>query len=192
MFIHRVAALAAAAVLALASCGGVAAHHQGRRATAAPIEYRTPPPAPAGSVIPNPPPCDCDGPGPPTETPTATPTPIPIATAAPETVESQSVAQVGTVRPSSAPYDGRCGPYPDAVTRWWGEVTKYDWDWCTALYVIFAESGGLNVYNYQGSGACGVMQLLPCMYPDDGAANIEYGYWHKYVPAGWAPWAVMG
>ena len=89
-------------------------------------------------------------------------------------------------------YDGRCGPYPDAVARWWGEVTKYDWDPCTALYVIYRESGGQNVYNYEGSGACGVMQLLPCMYPDDGAANIRYGYEHKYVPSGWSPWAVMG
>ena len=186
--VHRAAWCVLAAILALASCG------HSRAAPTPTIEYRTPPPQHVGdrvAEIPNPPPCDCDGPGLPTETPTATPTPIPIATPAPETVAAQSVAQVGTVSPTSAQYDGRCGPYPDAVTRWWGEVTRYDWDWCTALWVIYRESGGQNVYNYEGSGACGVMQLLPCMFPDDGVANIEYGYWHKYVPSGWAPWAVM-
>lgn len=102
--------------------------------------------------------------------------------------EAQSVEAIRPV-PAGGGYNGQCGGgYDGSVTQWWPVVTQYDWDPCTALMVIDTESGGRSVYNTQGSGACGVMQLLPCQYPNDGAANIAAGY-GKYVDAGgWSPW----
>lgn len=133
------------------------------------------------------------------ETPTTAPTtvaapgasPTPATTApAPVEAEAQTAAPVHPVMATSA-YQGQCPGYfsPD-VTRWWPLIIQYGWDPCTALWVIDRESGGLNVYNYEGSGACGVMQLLPCEYPEDAAMNIARGY-QKYVEAGgWRPWVV--
>lgn len=110
-------------------------------------------------------------------------------------VEAQSTAPTIVPvppEPQGAAYAGQCGwGYSANVTRWWPVITQYPWDACTVVYIISRESGGLNVYNFEGSGACGVMQLLPCRYPSDGAANIAYGYYHKYLLAGWSPWAVM-
>ncbi len=116
--------------------------------------------------------------------------PAPVATAAPAAPAAEAQSE-GSIQPLSAGggYNGQCGgSYSSSVTQWWGVVSQYNWDPCTALSVIATESGGLNVYNAQGSGACGVMQLLPCQYPDDGASNIAAGY-AKYVAAGgWSPW----
>jgi soluble lytic murein transglycosylase-like protein len=119
---------------------------------------------------------------------TATPTQAPAETQ----VEAESAAEVQPLAaPATGAYAGQCGwGYSTNVTRWWPVIIQYGWDACTALSVIDRESGGLNVYNYQGSGACGVMQLLPCEYPDDGASNIARGY-QKYLAAGgWSPWVV--
>lgn len=146
--------------------------------------------------VPLPPACSA-GCEPPTQTPTATLTPIPIVTPAPETVASESVAQVGTAWPSSQ-YAGQCGDYPETVTRWWGEVTRYPWDACTVLMIINRESTGQPaVSNYEGSGAAGLMQVMPSTWaeagcggsPFDGVANIACG-WRLYTIDGWRPWAV--
>jgi len=137
------------------------------------------------SATPNPPPCDMEC-APPTDTPTppptatpVTPTPTPLAAPTDAPVEAQSVG---------GDYAGQCGGgYFDTVTQWWAVITQYPWDACTVLAIIQRESHGLNVYNYEGSGACGVLQLLPCEYPDDGAANIAAGF-AKWEVAGWSPW----
>lgn len=195
--VHRVGWCVLAAVLALGSCGGV-------RAQATPtIEYRTPVSQEATSAAT----------ATVTATVTATATPTVVATATPEAVpvlpepggaggatgQGDDGLSLSPVRPVVQPtagagltYAGQCGPYDATVTRWWPVIIQYPWDACSVLYIINRESGGLNVYNYEGSGACGVMQLLPCEYPDDGAMNIAAGY-QKYVAAGgWSPWEVIG
>lgn len=196
-----------AAVLALAASAGMAGCGAGRAFHATPtIEYITPTVATPTLVIPT----ETQRP---TLTPTSTPEFKPAIIAAPTIqVSGQSLekltpvetvqAPTGTVQAGSgngvtstraAAYEGQCGwGYSTNVTRWWPVITQYPWDACTVVYIISRESGGLNVYNFEGSGACGVMQLLPCRYPYDGAANIAYGYYHKYLLAGWSPWAVMG
>lgn len=86
-------------------------------------------------------------------------------------------------------------PHGNAWERW-RPLVKWTWPAAlvnTVISVIRYESSGQEfVYNHGGSGAYGLMQLLPrppgVTYAYD---QLVYAYWHKYVPAGysWSPWA---
>lgn len=97
----------------------------------------------------------------PTVTPVATWTatpipPTPIPTATPEVSR-------GTVNSSSVQPVRPIGGY--GAEQWRALVASVFPEWAVdeALYVIQHESeGDPNVYNRQGSGACGLFQLLPC------------------------------
>ena len=77
----------------------------------------------------------------------------------------------------------------------WTPLLRYTWPHYlvpTAVQVIRYESGGAPYrYNSAGSGAFGLMQLLPrpagVWSP---LSQLRYAYWRKYVPAGgWSPWS---
>ena len=77
----------------------------------------------------------------------------------------------------------------------WRPLLRYTWPHSlvdTAVRVIRFESGGAAYrYNTAGSGAFGLMQLLPrpagVWSP---LSQLRYAYWRKYVPAGgWSPWS---
>jgi hypothetical protein len=191
--------LAALTVAAIA-CGEGA---QSQAAQASPtIEFMTPAPSVAATIAtstatrPATPVPTAPAPASPSPTPTVavpTPTvagpPTPVATVPPPPTAAVEAQSAGDIHPvGGAGYQGQCGAYSASVTQWWPVVTQYDWDPCTALEVIETESGGANVYNTQGSGACGVMQLLPCQYPNNGAANIAAGYAKYAAAGGWSPW----
>jgi len=73
-------------------------------------------------------------------------------------------------------------------------IKEYDWDWRIASATFYAESGFNPVMN--SIGACGVTQLYTCPNINwrDARTNIDYAYWHKYIPSlkrrgnGWLPW----
>jgi len=73
-------------------------------------------------------------------------------------------------------------------------IREYDWDWRIASATFYAESGFNPVMN--SIGACGVTQLYTCPNINwrDARTNIDYAYWHKYIPSlkrrgnGWLPW----
>lgn len=72
-----------------------------------------------------------------------------------------------------------------AVEQWRPLVASVFPAWAVdeALYVISRESGGdPNVYNRQGSGACGLFQTLPCECLDP-ACNVAVAY-RKWVGGG--------
>lgn len=98
---------------------------------------------------------------------------------------------------STAAPDGsllaQCGrDYPAGVHRWAPVAAQYSWDVCAWANIVDCESDGDEwVMNYSGSGACGVMQHLPCQYLGDGAGSIALGY-AKYAERGWQPWTVGG
>lgn len=85
-------------------------------------------------------------------------------------------------------------PHGNAWERWRPLVR---WVWparCvnTVIEIIHWESGGQEyVWNHGGSGAFGLMQLLP--KPSGvwtAREQLEYAHHHKYIPAGgWSPWA---
>lgn len=56
-------------------------------------------------------------------------------------------------------------------------ICSYDWPCEEALYVSWHESGHqLWVLNYEGSGACGLFQTLPCVGYGDIEANLDEAY----------------
>ena len=89
-------------------------------------------------------------------------------------------------------------PHGNAWERWRPLVR---WVWPSSLVntvicIIRAESSGSEFrYNTGGSGAYGLMQLLPrpsgVTYAYE---QLVYAYWHKYVAAGYSfsPWASSG
>lgn len=87
----------------------------------------------------------------------------------------------------------RCGKfYPARVEYWASTAAQYDWDLCAWANIVDCESDGDEwIMNATGSGACGVMQHLPCQHLGDGAGSIALGY-AKYAERGWQPWTVGG
>lgn len=88
--------------------------------------------------------------------------------------------------------------YGSSVGRWTRLARRTGWPWPqfpTLMYVIERESGGNpSVFNYQGSGAAGLLQLAPCHYsgrfdPTDPRANLSYGL-KLFRGSGWSPWAL--
>jgi hypothetical protein len=63
------------------------------------------------------------------------------------------------------------------------------------MYVIDRESGGNpSVFNYEGSGCAGLLQLAPCHYsgrfdPTNAKRNLSYGL-RLWRGSGWAPWSL--
>lgn len=117
-----------------------------------------------------------------TPTVTPTPTPIPIPTFQAHTASAASVINI----------EG-CGQlFISQVAQWWDLIIQYDWDPCAALRIINCESKGDPwVYNFTGSGACGLWQHLPCQYPGDAVGSTALAY-QKYASRGWQPWIVGG
>ena len=91
--------------------------------------------------------------------------------------------------------------YGATVGRWVWLSDDVGWpaaQWPTLFYVIERESGGYpGIMNSQGSGAAGLLQLMPGWYtgqwglpagnPRDPRYNLRSGHlmWHK---EGWRPW----
>lgn len=78
------------------------------------------------------------------------------------------------------------------VDRWGPLVASVfpEWAVCDALFVISVESeGNPNVYNFTGSGACGLFQLLPCESTDPYLNTL--GAYRKWLDGGqdfWKHW----
>lgn len=106
---------------------------------------------------------------------------------------ADTVVQAAAVPAAPSAAAGACGPFRhgDAVARWYTLVASYsDWDVCTGLHIIDLESGGdPNIWNSQGSGACGLWQTLPCDRGTDPVANTELAHL-KWLARGWHPWSV--
>ena len=90
-------------------------------------------------------------------------------------------------------YSARFGT---SVGRWTRLSRRVGWPWSqldTLMFVIDRESNGdPNVANYQGSGATGLLQLMPIHWagkfdPRDPRKNLAYGY-KLYRSSGWTPW----
>lgn len=93
---------------------------------------------------------------------------------------------------------------PAPVGRWVRLARKAGWEWPqmdTLMHVIARESSGsASVDNGQGSGAAGLLQLMPGWYagdyynfpdfdPHDPYLNLYYG--HKgWLVSGWSPWSL--
>lgn len=60
-------------------------------------------------------------------------------------------------------------------------ICSYPWPCQEALNVARHESGLQSIYNREGSGACGIFQLLPCVCIDP-VCNIGYAYAVKWAP----------
>jgi hypothetical protein len=91
---------------------------------------------------------------------------------------------------------------PVPVGRWVWLARDVGWQWSQIdmlMHIIARESSGSpTVTNTQGSGATGLLQLMPGWYagdyynfpdfnPKDARLNLYYG--HKgYEESGWAPW----
>ena len=97
-------------------------------------------------------------------------------------------------------YSDFAGRYvePGPVGRWVWLAREVGWPWSTIdnlMHIIARESSGCaTVPNSQGSGATGLLQLMPMHWegkfnPKDPRKNLSYG--HKlYLEAGWSPWAL--
>lgn len=97
-------------------------------------------------------------------------------------------------------YSSQYGP---AVGRWAWLAADVSWapsEWPTLFMVIDRESGGMpGVDNGAGSGAAGLLQLMPGWYsgqwgypagdPHDPRYNLKAGVW-MWHREGWQPWAV--
>jgi len=91
--------------------------------------------------------------------------------------------------------------YGATVGRWVWLADDVGWppaQWPTLFFVVDRESGGFpGIMNSQGSGAAGLLQLMPGWYtgqwglpagnPRDPRYNLRSGHlmWHK---EGWRPW----
>lgn len=107
-----------------------------------------------------------------TPVPTATPTAVPLT-------------------PTPIPQSWNCtGNWQ--VDRWGPLVASVfpEWAVCEALFIIQHESNGdPNVWNFQGSGACGLFQLLPCESTDPYLNTL--GAHRKWLDGGqdfWKHW----
>lgn len=89
--------------------------------------------------------------------------------------------------------------YGKSVARWTRLSRRVGWSWATMptlMRVIGRESGGdPAVYNYAGSGAAGLLQLMPVHYsgrfsPTDPRANLAYGL-RLWRAGGWSAWGVQ-
>jgi Sec-independent protein translocase protein TatA len=108
---------------------------------------------------------------------------------------------------STHSYDDFCGRHiedPTKVGRWVYLARKAGWPWNAMdklMHVIARESSGYpGVSNSAGSGAAGLLQLMPGWYsgsyynfpdfdPYNAYLNLYYG--HKgWLESGWVPWAV--
>lgn len=127
----------------------------------------------------------------PPDTPTPIPTAIPTPTVKP-TPRPIPPPPSAVVDASGAPgiWVEQCGRYySERVAQWLVVVSDYDWNICTALTLIDCESKGHeDIYNYAGSGACGLWQHLPCQHNGNGRASTALA-WAKYQSRGWQPWA---
>ena len=117
-----------------------------------------------------------DGPIEPTATPTASPTPVPtstpVPTATPTPVPPPPPTPTAFVPQQLAPATSST---QDLIIL----LSQYPWSVDEALYVISKESNfDPNVWNFEGSGACGLFQLLPCTCIDI-ECNIQQAY-HKW------------
>lgn len=94
--------------------------------------------------------------------------------------------------------------YGAAVGRWvWlaDDVGWPSWSWPRLFMIIDRESGGFpGIMNSQGSGAAGLLQLMPGWYcgdyynfptfnPRDPRKNLYYGH-RGWLVSGWAPWSL--
>lgn len=127
---------------------------------------------------------------------TATPTLTPVPPAAPVTREPVPSAARGTVEAAStgSGYEllAHCGrTYPDRVYLWATTAATYGWNLCEWANIVDCESDGDEWVSNPSSGACGVMQHLPCAHLGDGYGSIALGY-AKYQERGWQPWTVGG
>jgi soluble lytic murein transglycosylase-like protein len=104
-------------------------------------------------------------------------------------------------------YDDFCGRHiedPAKVGRWVSLARKAGWPWSamdTLMHVIARESSGYpGVPNSEGSGAAGLLQLMPGWYngsyydfpdfnPYDAYLNLYYGR-KGWEESGWTPWAI--
>jgi hypothetical protein len=93
---------------------------------------------------------------------------------------------------------GYTASFGSSVGRWVRLSRRVGWSWATMptlMMVVDRESGGdPGVFNYQGSGCAGLLQLAPCHYegrfsPTDPKANLSYGL-KLYRGSGWSPWAL--
>jgi hypothetical protein len=95
--------------------------------------------------------------------------------------------------------------YGTSVARWCWLADDVGWTpdtWPTLFFVIERESGGSpKALNTQGSGAAGLLQLMPGWYagdyydfpdfdPYNPRLNLKYGY-EGYKVSGWQPWSVQ-
>lgn len=141
------------------------------------------PPIPVGTLVPTvthvalvyqasfePGPFDVDTASLPTPAPTPTPQPVIAASAAP----------VYAI------------PIGDAVERWRPLVAEYFPPEAVdeGLDVISHESGGdPNIYNLEGSGACGLWQDLPCECIDPECnTRVALRKWHSAGDSFYGPW----
>lgn len=87
--------------------------------------------------------------------------------------------------------------YRPAVGRWVRLSRRVGWPWSSIdglMYVIERESkGNPKVYNTQGSGAAGLLQLMPMHYkafdPTNPKRNLAKGL-RSWKSSGWQPWAL--
>lgn len=103
------------------------------------------------------------------------PTPTPTAVIVPTTTPAGPVVVAAHWNPD--------------VERWRPLVASIFPGWAVseALEVIHAESrGDPDVYNFQGSGACGLFQLLPCETTDP-EGNVR-GAYRKWLDGGQSFW----
>lgn len=193
----RLGLVALAALLSAGACGpgDLDAYREGRPETPTPT---APPMAAAHDVFvyafpatPTPTPTA-------TATPTATPTPEPTPTPTPPPPPPPTAPPAAA---AAAPPPGGPGPvssldqcgksYPSDVVRWSTVAAQYGWNLCEWANIVDCESDGLEWIVNPYSGACGVMQHLPCQALGDGAGSIALG-WAKYSSRGWQPWTVGG
>lgn len=88
--------------------------------------------------------------------------------------------------------------YGASVGRWTWLARDVGWpkaEMATLMYVVDRESGGdAGVFNFEGSGCAGLLQLAPCHYsgvfdPKDPRANLACGL-KLWRGSAWAPWAL--
>lgn len=118
-----------------------------------------------------------------------------LASDGPAVMPTPVVEVVPTAVPAAVPtavmVETRPHWNPD-VERWRWLVAAYFPSWAVdeALDVIQHESrGDPNVWNFEGSGACGLLQLLPCVSTDP-EINIAAGF-EKWLDGGmdfWRHW----
>ena len=115
------------------------------------------------------------------------------ATSPPQYLAPSSTAASADPPAYAGSLSAQCGRnYPPDVEKWASVAAQYSWNICEWANIVDCESDGMEwIMNAAGSGACGVMQHLPCQYLGDGAGSIALGF-EKYSSRGWQPWTVGG